>query len=326
MTSKCNLNCIHCCNTIRASSHDIDFHLFSDLLDDYKKKGLFEICLSGGEPFLYKNIFELSEKCNDLFLSTIINTNGIPINAETVKHLSRLDNIKISVSLDGPEKIHNHIRGSGTYKKTINNIKKLLSASVPTYINFTASKYNIDFLFETVNLAINLGIRVFGVERMLLLGNAKNISSKQLNAQQFNDIIKFAHEINNSGKIFVDLHDPIASSGDNNKKIAGCAIGQTAIVLDTYFNYLPCTHIDHVLGNAKYDKLEDVWNNSIFLNQVRKRELSKTCSDCFKVDTCKGGCRAAAFGTFGDIFAEDPLCFQGNELNMTSFMSSFKVE
>ncbi|MDA8055971.1 MAG: radical SAM protein [Thermoplasmatales archaeon] len=83
------------------------------------------IYLSGGEPFARSDAMEIIEYINKAGLGVGLTTNGTLISDDQIKRLSRLDRIRVTFSIDGPEDVHDKIRGKGNFKKTVNNIKKL---------------------------------------------------------------------------------------------------------------------------------------------------------------------------------------------------------
>ncbi|MBU4204639.1 SPASM domain-containing protein [Patescibacteria group bacterium] len=95
---------------------------------------------------------------------------------------------------------------------------------------------------------------------------------------------------------------------DISESIGGCLPGITEIFINNIGNVYPCTMMPILLGNIRKNNLKEIWNNSQFLLKIRDRKnLKGSCEKCFLQRVC-GGCRAAAFGEYGDYFAEDPYC------------------
>jgi MoaA/NifB/PqqE/SkfB family radical SAM enzyme len=126
----CNLNCVHCwSNSGPEGKHelsDIDIIRFASIL---KPLGLQRISLSGGEPVLHSNIFEIVKNLINAQLLVILTTNGtVPkYISKLLSQLSKnqLKYLEIRVSIDGPEIICNKLRGDGVYKKAISSIRSI---------------------------------------------------------------------------------------------------------------------------------------------------------------------------------------------------------
>lgn len=114
ITNKCSLNCSMCftrkmrCDDKEVSRHDVPMYV--SLL---KKLGVQKIDLSGGEPLLYKHLPFLVRECAAQSISATITTSGVgtPGNINWICENWRLFS-RVIVSLDGPENIHNELRGS----------------------------------------------------------------------------------------------------------------------------------------------------------------------------------------------------------------------
>lgn len=136
VTRKCNLRCDYCFVGWSRDWHSmIPPEIARQIIEE--GAGLYPtLHFTGGEPFSYPAIFELIEKGADLeYPEILINSNGTFFTPDVVQRLSKYNpRIHISVSLDGPQSIHNSVRGEGLFQQTAEGINRLLAANIKTTI------------------------------------------------------------------------------------------------------------------------------------------------------------------------------------------------
>lgn len=179
LTHRCNLRCKMCGqwgekgNYLNASkellSEELNLEIMKKILDECSSfKPM--IYLWGGEPFLYSNFKEMITYARDKKLNIVINTNGTLLERDAEFLISKkISNLLISI--DGPEKIHNEIRGADVFKKilkgveVIRNLKKKLSTCKP-YLTmvYTLTDTNYHYLLETLDMAAEIGFDFVGVQ------------------------------------------------------------------------------------------------------------------------------------------------------------------
>lgn len=127
ITNKCNLNCIHCSTNSSIDSKDLDYKKIKNLITNIRNLNLDYITISGGEPLINCNFFQIVDKIKKEIknINLILSTNGTLINDENVgfiiKHF-----IQVDISLDGYDKSScEFIRGKGSYKRIISGINTL---------------------------------------------------------------------------------------------------------------------------------------------------------------------------------------------------------
>lgn len=124
LTSKCNLNCNHCCASEISSNGEINF----DILEKILKLNPMVLIISGGEPMLHHDFWNISKKLREKFSGKMtLSTNGTFINEENAKELSKYYD-RFDLSVDGENMIETEkIRGIGVYERVINAAKILKS-------------------------------------------------------------------------------------------------------------------------------------------------------------------------------------------------------
>lgn len=174
LTYKCNLRCEMCGlwgkkgiwrnapPSFREEelSEDI-LYQFIDQIKVYQPM----ILLTGGEPLLYPKFTELARYIKEKRLRVNISTNGVYLknNAENIfKYIDNLD-----ISIDGPEDVHNKIRGADVYQEIISGLKKVQDLKQKYHsnkpyirISFTINNLNYSYLIPTLQEINSLKIKI----------------------------------------------------------------------------------------------------------------------------------------------------------------------
>lgn len=319
INNECNLNCKHCRVSEKNDHEKLSLREAKNLLAELWYNGVTMLNLSGGEPFLRKDIFgilDYSTKFEDI----VITTNGTLLNEEKCKKLSTYTNIKLSISLDGLEETHDRFRRKqGAFKKVIDTLPILNKYNIKYAIKYTLSKETVDDAVPLLNLVASLGTSEFNVRRVIVAGNANK--DMVLSNEEYKNIIR--ELIGNCRKLNVKFRtgDPLLipifsevwgidiKNDDLSKIYAGCQAGDEIIYIDYKGNVGACSYIPKFADNIKDKALDDILlNNKLFVDlREYKNKLEGKCKECNYKMIC-GGCRASALALKKSIFAEDPLC------------------
>jgi MoaA/NifB/PqqE/SkfB family radical SAM enzyme len=142
-TMRCNLRCYGC----YAGSYDkkeLDLDSVLDVLEEAKQMGIYFVVVSGGEPFVWKHIFDLFEAENDVYFQ--VYTNGTLIDDAGATRLSELGNVLPCISVEGLEEGTDARRGGGTFEKIIAAMDALREHGVIFGFSATATRDNNDFI------------------------------------------------------------------------------------------------------------------------------------------------------------------------------------
>lgn len=322
INNECNLNCKHCRVAEKNDKEYLSLKQSKELLAQLFYSGVTKLNLSGGEPFLRKDLFELLEFARK-FEDIVITTNGTLLNEETCEKLRNFSNIKLSISLDGMQDTHDEFRQKkGTFNKVINTLSLLKKYNIDYAIKYTLSKDTIDDVIDVINIIAQKGAKEFNVRRVIVAGNANE--DMLITNEQYIDIIRRIILECNRLKINFRTGDPllipvfpeifgINIKTDDIKKIyAGCQAGDEIIYIDYQGNIGACSYIPFFADNIKEKALDDILNNSFFVEMKQyKDNLKGKCSKCEYKMIC-GGCRGSAMALKKSILDEDPLCLIEN--------------
>lgn len=326
LTERCNLRCKHCYQTERNIE---EMHLseineviseVSEMLNAWSEN--YDIYFStsfnvtGGEPFLHQDIFKILEEIKRKEFDIYILSNGTLINRERAKRLLDLAVKGVQVSIEGPENVHESIRGKGSFYSSLEGIQNLLEAGIKVTLNVTLSEINADYFMDIVALSSSLGVHRLGFSRLVPSGRGKRLFNKMISKERAKEIYEKMYSLNING-LEITTGDPVASqmtihSNENDSGSVpkgGCAAGISGLTLLPDGTIMPCRRLNVPIGNVRKDSLREVWVSSEVLQQLRDKEIYKgKCGICRRWATCRG-CRAIAYAHSGDLLTEDPQCF-----------------
>lgn len=173
LTSRCNLNCRMCSITNSVpKDEELSTAQILHAIDQAEGYGIKEILLTGGEPFLREDLFEISGYCHSKGLRSIVTTNGTLINEPMVESIvnSRISHLHFSI--DGFKDANDYVRGPGVYDKIIKAVN-LLSEKRRKHHSFslglacTVMDNNVDQLSGLVKLADDLNIDVINFQPLV---------------------------------------------------------------------------------------------------------------------------------------------------------------
>jgi MoaA/NifB/PqqE/SkfB family radical SAM enzyme len=121
ITDRCNLRCHHC-YIGDGLSQDLSVKNIEEILEEFEEMQGLRLLLSGGEPLLHPNFWEINERLKDYAFRSVLLSNGILITRDVAR---RLRVREVQISLDGMKEGHESIRGTGTFTKTLAAIDHL---------------------------------------------------------------------------------------------------------------------------------------------------------------------------------------------------------
>lgn len=314
----CNLNCKHCRVLEKNTKKEqLSLNQSKNLLAQLYYCGITKLNLSGGEPFIRKDLFDILDYAKR-FDDIVITTNCTLIDKKVAEKLAQYPNVRLSISIDGMEKIHDEFRGiKGTFQKVVNTLPILKQNGIKFSIRYTLSRDTIKDAKDVLYLASQNGAEEFNTRRVILTGNA----SKELliSNEEYKKIIKELIEECKKLNIKFRTGDPLLipifpevfgiDLKEANQYYAGCEAGDEIIYIDFKGNVGACSYIPMFADNVKEKPLDEILeNNKLFISlREYKESLKGKCQDCTYKMIC-GGCRATALALKNSLLEEDPLC------------------
>ncbi|RJQ16108.1 MAG: radical SAM protein [Nitrospiraceae bacterium] len=330
ITERCNLRCIHCYQE-ETDNKELSFIEIKDVIgeiretlraweENYKIGFSPGFNITGGEPFLRRDFFQILEEIRKDGADIYILSNGTMIDKERAEALSRLGVKGVQISVEGPLEIHDRIRGEGSFTKAMRGTGNLLDAGMTVTLNATLSDLNGPYIHELVSLAAGAGVQNLGFSRLVPCGRGGTLLNEMMDAQKVKKLYLSLSSVQVKGLNIV-TGDPIASqmnlkgaSDTGCTAYGGCAAGVSGLTIRPDGTINPCRRLDIPIGNIMEDSLREVWATSEVLNLLRDKSKYKgKCGACCRWANCRG-CRAIAYACSmakgeADFLSEDPQCF-----------------
>jgi radical SAM protein with 4Fe4S-binding SPASM domain len=333
ITRRCNLHCIHC----RSSSEEVvNDHPDPKkeecirIIDDITSFAKPVMVLTGGEPLLRKDFFEIAKYGTQKGLRVCLATNGTLVNDEICQKLKEVDIKMVSLSLDGPnEDIHDDFRKQkGAFKATINAAKLFKKHDIPFLINSSFTKRNQNTIQEVYKLAKELGATAWYMFMIVPTGRAEELLNELISREDYEKILNWHYDMEKNEKdvlvrptcapqYYRIILERSKKEGEKFERRTlkfstggskGCIAGQLICLINVDGDVLPCSYFPLPAGNIKKQSFKDIWENSELLKNLRNFSSYKgRCGVCEYVNVC-GGCRARAYCLKDDYMEEDPYC------------------
>lgn len=298
ITRQCNLQCKHCYmnSKIKDSNDELTTKEWVNFFKNIKKHfgNKVEIKITGGEPLIRKDFFEILKGIKELeFKKISIATNGLLINDKNVKTLKKLLT-GISISLDGFELSHNYLRSSETYQKTLEKIRLLIKNNFSyIVIKTTIFKNNIADIDNFYNFISNMGIDKWHIIPMEPLGRGKINKNEILSLNQYLELCNFFDKIKkNASKMKVAFEEQnnflsLQKTCDLHcYKRCGAGIDSFAVLYNG--DIIDCIqdNRDNLVkyGNIKNENIKLIWLNKF--SEKRKKSY-KFCDNHYFINILK---------------------------------------
>jgi radical SAM protein with 4Fe4S-binding SPASM domain len=274
----------------------------------------------GGEPLLRNDLLDILRYAHKSGFVVALGTNGILIDSVIAEELSNVtDSVLVSLDSAIPE-IHDRIRGlEGAFQKAVEGIKLLLAARCRVIVEATITKMNCERFPELLDLGAQLGVSEFFVHGCVAAGRAvQNYEEVILGGTalvQLLQEIKQREKANSLSRTKINIYMPAYETLTNDPLTRVCRAGELVCSIGARGDVFPCwafnSYTQMSAGNIRKKDFTDIWLDSPLLSYFRNAKatmLGGKCAACLRKEVCLGGCKAAAYGVYGDIFSGDPGC------------------
>lgn len=321
LTVHCNEHCRHCgsnCGDIKETT-PLSTKEWKQVLDEVKRDfdiSKLALYVTGGEPLLHKDFFEIMNYANKLGFAWGMTSNGSLISKKTAVMLKEAGMRTISISIDGLRETHDWFRESpGSYDKTMEGIKNLLSENCFEHVQVTTVVHhrNINELNELYEIMKALGIRSWRVITMDPIGRAKDNPDLMLTGSEYKYVIDFIREHRFEDKMEVRYgcshYLGVEYEREVRKWYFLCNAGVYTASITHNGNICACLDIERrpelVEGNIRNDSLKTVWEKGFKIYRSDYRKCGK-CKDCSEYSFCAG----EAFHTWNFDTMEPNICMK----------------
>jgi MoaA/NifB/PqqE/SkfB family radical SAM enzyme len=280
-TLACNMNCIHCGSSAGLTrKNELSTKEAFELCKDLRELGCELITLMGGEPFLRKDWYQISQVIKDLGMDITFISNGSTINYEIISKLRNLEPYAVAISLDGATaETHDSIRNfKGSFEKCLSVLKLLKEADLSTSVITTLHKKNVKELTKIREILLNKEI----AWQIQMAGPSGRFPKElMLSKKEFYSVAMF---ISSSRNQYSTKELPIMGAhnfGYNSHLLGnimispiwkGCLAGISNIGIQSNGGIKGCLSLsdEFIEGNIRNKNLRDIWNDPNFASYNRK--------------------------------------------------------
>lgn len=341
---RCNLTCKHCYSI----SADKDFpgelstaEIFS-VMDDLKAFGVPVLILSGGEPLLRPDLFDIAQRAKALGFYVGLSSNGTLIDERSIERIAAVDFNYVGISLDGIGATHDRFRRmAGAFEKSLRGIRLCRDAGLKIGVRFTMTQDNAADLPALLQLVEDEKIDRFYFSHLNYAGrgnkNRKTDAHHQMTRTAMALLFdtcwayrrrglqkEFTTGNNDADGVYfyywVLRHFPERSQHLKAKleQWGGNSSGVNVANIDNLGQVHPDTMWwHHNLGNVRERPFSAIWTDTsdpIMAGlKARPRKVGGRCGVCVFFGICGGNTRVRAQQLTGDPWAEDPGCYLTDE-------------
>ena len=306
LTARCNFDCPMCYvhlkqNDIDARGKELTAQQWIDIAQEARDAGMVFALLTGGEPFVRKDFFEIYNAMKAMGLLISINTNGSMLEGDRLQKL--LDNppFRINVSLyGGCNKTYRDMCGQDAFERVVRNIRALKEAGVEVRLNLSITPYNRQDLTKIYEIARELGIQV--------KANAYMYPPIRVNQNQFGcadrltpeeaaecmvqwDQLRFTEEefALRAENLWDLMPDEMSECSADLEEGVGCRAGRSSFWVAWDGTMLPCAMLPSVSAPMMEIGFTKAWEQ--IRSGIRALRMPASCANCSMRPAC-GVCAA----------------------------------
>ncbi len=335
ITLRCPLACAHC--YVDAGGREADGVLSTKeafgVIDQVCETGRPIIVLSGGEPLLREDIYEIARYGTEQGLRMVMGSSGYLIDGKTAARLREAGIRAVAISLDSANPaVHDSFRGMpGVWEKAVSAIRNLQDEGIGVQINMSVMRPDVSEVAGVIDLGVSLGVKDFQVFFPVPTGRARG--SDIMNPRVYEGLIRGVLERYRDAPLhirptcapqFRRIADELGI--ENPSWGRGCIAGITYCRIYANGDVTPCPYLPISAGNVREQSFAEIWHHSEVFSTLRDiSRLTGKCGRCHYRSIC-GGCRARAYqggrtvstgwcdglalpaALHGELCGEDPWC------------------
>ena len=325
LTQRCNLTCAHCYLSASPgadASGELSTAECLRIMDEIAlvNPNVFLI-LTGGEPLLRRDLFDLAGYASEKKFTVVLGTNGVLLREEQAKLMRRHGVAGASLSLDStdPKRHDDFHQLSGAWEGAIRATRVLRDEGLDFSLHMSVADWNVEEIPAMIDLARELGTKVLNFFFLVRTGRGAGLAD--LTPERYEKTLTFlarAQEVGNEGELLIRAkcaphfrriiweQDPISPLLKNYAH-GSCPAGKYYCRITPTGEVTPCPYMPVSAGSLRLASFADLWNGGKVFGDLREATLGGRCGVCEFRKIC-GGCRCRAYATYGDYLAEDPAC------------------
>ncbi|MCW3050916.1 MAG: radical protein [Chthonomonadales bacterium] len=305
VVAACNLTCTHCfAGSLPRKERPLTLSEMEALFADMAQMGSFRLGLTGGEPLLRKDLFDIIDMATDYGLHPCLTTNGLLLTEEIAREFGKRKLVWLNVSLEGASPATNdRVRGSGVFERVVEKLK-LLSEHARFTLAFTIMKTNAEEIEACAEFAASVGASTAVFRPLYPVGIAEqHLEELMPTFSQYNTAL--ATLVARDGEE-VRVIDPFSPSLRTETQARthtnhGCGAANSVCSVSVSGDVNPCSFLGSafVANNIRNQPLSTIWREGQTFQEMRRLPGGTA-------ETFSGGCRARALAFGGAVNAPDP--------------------
>ena len=341
---RCNLTCKHC----YATSADRDFpgelstgQVF-DVMDNLKTFGVPVLILSGGEPLMRPDIFDISHRAKDMGFYVGLSSNGTLIDENNIDDIVKVGYNYVGISIDGMRETHDNFRRKqGSYDEALRGIRLCHDAGIKVGLRFTLTQDNKQDLPGLLQLMDEENVDKFYLSHLNYAGRGNKNRRDDLHHRMTREAMdllfdtcwqdvqsgrrrEFVTGNNDADGVYLLLwvRENMPEHAERLEKMllrwGGNASGVNISNIDNLGNVHPDTMWwDYTIGNVIQRPFSEIWldtSDPLMAGlKLEERPVEGRCASCNYRSICGGNTRTRAWQLSGNFWAEDPGCYLDND-------------
>jgi heme b synthase len=338
-TVACNLACVHCRASAQTTpeADEMTTAEVMRLIDQLVELGSPIFIVSGGEPLMRPDIYDIAAYGSQRGLRVAVSPNGTLVTPEAVRQLKGAGVRRISVSIDGSTaERHDAVRGqAGAFEAALEGLAACREGELGFQLNTTVMRQTRDDLLAIRDLATHIGAAAWHVFMLVPTGRGK--IDDEVSPQEYEDTLDEIYEMTQSSAVPIRVtcgphfmrvvaqnrqagrgqpnlvqsrpgDHPGGHPGKLDHTTRGCLAGDGYCFVSYRGDVMPCGYFPVVAGNVRQQPLKEIYDQSPLFRTLRDLDrLEGKCGVCEFRRVC-GGCRARAYSLTGNYMAEEPYC------------------
>ncbi len=316
LTRLCNLKCPHCyLSAGKKGADELTTAECLSIMDEMKALGTEMIILTGGEPLLRKDIFELASTATERGFWVVMGTNGVLINDRVVDKMLECGIKGVAISIDSidPAKHDSFRGGPDSWKHSVRALEICHARGLQVVVQTTVMDENYEEIPQLIDFARQKGAWSFNLYFLVRTGRGQQMND--LNALRTETMLGDLVEVQDAyrpmlvrSKCAPQFKRIAYERGQQGLESGGCMAGTQYCRITPEGDVTPCPYMDVSAGNVREQTFTEIWRESKVLTELRDlNQLKGRCGSCEYKEIC-GGCRCRAYAGMDDYLQEDPAC------------------
>jgi mycofactocin biosynthetic radical S-adenosylmethionine protein MftC len=307
VVAACNLKCSHCfAGTLPRHDAPLTMQELDRLFATLASMGSFRLGLTGGEPTLRHDLFEIIDLATSHGLHPCLTTNGLTLTEETAREFGKRPMVWLNVSLDGATaETNDRVRGAGTFDRVMDRLQVLAQHTTFT-LAFTIMRSNVHEIRACAALAERVGAGTAVFRPMYPAGVALHHLHLMPDFADYHHAIEqlAAYGAESAAQLrAIDPFSPVTRAETQSVVHSdhGCGAGTTVCSISVSGTVNPCSFLGDAFNATTIRDMpfDEIWHRSQTFREMRALEGGSP-------ETFSGGCRARALVFNGSANAPDP--------------------